>query len=96
MAHLPSGVFAANAAWAVLWAISHNLTRAAGSLASSFHARVTTATIRAHLVNVPARIARSSRRVTLHMPQNWLWQAAWEGLHHAVHRPAPRPVRSVA
>ena len=34
LAHLPSGSFSANAAWAVLWAIAHNLTRAAGVLAS--------------------------------------------------------------
>jgi hypothetical protein len=86
LAHLPSGVFNANAAWAVLWAISHNLTRAAGILASRFHARATTATIRAHLINVPARIARGARRVTLHLPEHWPWQAAWTGLHAAVHR----------
>ena len=88
LAHLPSGVFNANAAWAVLWAISHNLTRAAGTLASTFHARATTATIRAHLINVPARTARSARRLTLHLPAGWPWRAAWTGLHTAVHRPA--------
>jgi hypothetical protein len=89
LAHLPSGSFPANAAWAVLWAIAHNLTRAAGTLASAFHARATTPTIRAHLINVPARAARGARRLTLHLPQEWPWQAAWAGLHHAVHRPAP-------
>jgi Transposase DDE domain group 1 len=87
LAHLPSGSFNANAAWTVLWAIAHNLTRATGTLASTFHARATTATIRAHLINVPARIARSARRLTLHLPQHWPWQAAWTGLHTAVHRP---------
>jgi hypothetical protein len=86
LAHLPSGSFQANAAWAVLWAIAHNLTRAAGTLASMFHARATTATIRAHLINMPARTARSARRLTLHPPEDWPWQAAWEGLHAAVHR----------
>src|SRR5690606_18693196 len=55
LAHLPSGNFNANAAWLVLWAMSFNLLRAAGTLASAFHARATTATIRAHLVGVPAR-----------------------------------------
>ena len=89
LAHLPSGSFSANAAWAVLWAIAHNLTRAAGALASMLHARATTATIRAHLINVPARTARGARRLTLHLPQGWPWQAAWEGLHTAVHRRAP-------
>lgn len=89
MAHLPSWPFNANAAWAVLWAISHNLTRAAGNLASMFHARATTSTIRAHPINVPARKARGARRLTLHLPQGWPWQAAWAGLYAAAHRPAP-------
>jgi hypothetical protein len=89
LAHLPSGSFSANAAWAVLWAIAHNLTRAAGALASMTHARATTATIRAHLINVPARIARGARRLTLHLPEGWPWQAAWTGLHAAVHRRPP-------
>ncbi len=87
LAHLPSGVFPANAAWAVLWAIAHNLTRAAGALAGAFHARATTATIRAHLINVPARPARSARRLTLHLPQRWPWEPAWANLHAAIHRP---------
>ena len=68
LAHLPSGSFSANAAWAVLWAIAHTLTRAAGVLAGAFHARATTATVRAHLINVPARVARGARRLTLHLP----------------------------
>lgn len=89
LAHLPSGTFNANAAWAVLWAIAHNLTRAAGVLASSFHARATTATIRAHLINVPARLARSARRATLHLPKQWPWRDAWTGLHDALRRQAP-------
>ena len=87
LAHLPSGSFSANAAWAVLWAIAHNLTRAAGALASTFHARATTATIRAHLISIPARLARSARRLTLHMPQQWPWEPAWATLHTAIHRP---------
>jgi hypothetical protein len=87
LAHLPSGVFNANAAWAVLWAIAHNLTRAVGVLAGAFHARATTATIRAHLITVPARLARSARRVTLHLPQHWPWQPAWAALHASVHQP---------
>src|SRR5207248_811746 len=69
LAHLPSGSFPANAAWAVLWAIAHNLTRALGALASAFHTRATTATIGAHLINIPARLARSARRLTLHLPE---------------------------
>ena len=78
LAHLPSGVFNANAAWLVLAAISFNLTRAAGTLASRFHARATTATIRTHLNAVSARIARSARRLHLHLkrpkfPAGLMW-----------------------
>jgi hypothetical protein len=91
LAHLPSGIFTANAAWTVLWAIAHNLTRAAGALAAGMHARATTATVRAHLINVPGRLARSARRLTLHLPEHWPWQAGWENLHAAVHTaPPPR------
>lgn len=90
LAHLPSASFQANAAWATLWAIAHNLSRAAGVLASPFHARATTATIRAHLINVPARLARTARRLKLHLPQHWPWQHALDSLHTALHRPPPR------
>ncbi|MEA3138626.1 MAG: hypothetical protein QOK23_795 [Gammaproteobacteria bacterium] len=55
LAHLPSGRFNANGAWLVMAAMAFNLIRAAGALASLFHARATTATIRRHLINVPAR-----------------------------------------
>ena len=34
LAHMPSGVFAANAAWLSIAAMAHNLLRAAGALAS--------------------------------------------------------------
>jgi hypothetical protein len=69
LAHLPSGKFTANAAWLTLAATAYNLTRAAGHLASVFHARARTGTIRRHLINIPARIATGARRLTLHLPQ---------------------------
>lgn len=86
LAPLPCGSFAAHSAWAVLWAIAHNLTWAAGCLAGAVHARAATATIRAHLVSVPARLARSARRLSLHLPI-LAWQPAWAALHTAVFRP---------
>jgi hypothetical protein len=73
LGHLPSGRFQANAAWLVLAAISYNLTRAAGTLADRFHAKATGATIRRNLINIPARIATSARRLRLHLPANWPW-----------------------
>ena len=80
LAHLPSGHFWANSAWLVCAAMAFNLTRAAGALASTVHARATTGTIRAQLINVPAQIARSARRLTLHLPATWPWQQAWQRL----------------
>ncbi|OKJ40016.1 transposase [Streptomyces sp. CB01580] len=70
LAHLPSRKFNANAAWLTLWAMAYNLLRAAGALTSAFHSKATTATLRAHLIQVPARIAHSARRITLHLPHN--------------------------
>ena len=83
LAHLPSGSFQANAAWLVMAAIAFNLTRAAGCLASAFHARATTGTIRAQLINVPARLAHSARKLRLHLPKHWPWEPAWTQLFDA-------------
>jgi DDE family transposase len=83
LAHLPSGSFAANSAWLVLAAMAFNLTRAAGALASTFHAKATTGTIRAQLIAVPMRLARSARRLRLHLPERWPWKQAWAQLFDA-------------
>jgi hypothetical protein len=80
LAHLPSKVFTANAAWLVLAVMAFNLTRAAANLSGPVLAKATTATIRRKLITVPARIATSARRVTLHLPTAWPWQAAWTEL----------------
>jgi hypothetical protein len=83
LAHLPSGSFNANGAWLVLAALAFNLTRAAGTLASNFHARATTATIRAHLINIPARPVRSARQLRLRLPADWPWETDWLDLFSA-------------
>ena len=80
LAHLPSGRFWANSAWLVCAAMAFNLTRTAGTLASTFHAKATTGTIRAQLISVPARLARTARRLTLHLPDAWPWEQAWQEL----------------
>jgi hypothetical protein len=90
LAHLPSGSFAANSAWLVLAAIAFNLTRAAGALASTFHAKATTATLRRQLINLAARITRSARRSTLRLPAAWPWNAAWQQLFTAATGPPAR------
>jgi hypothetical protein len=88
-AHLPSGQLAANGAWLSLAALTHNLMRAAGCLASQFHAKARTATLRRHLVTIPARIARSARTIVLHTPAGWRWAHAFTDLFTATHAPPP-------
>ncbi len=80
LAHLPSGKFCANAAWLVCAVIAFNLTRAAATLTGPRLAKATTATIRRKLIIVPARIASSARRLTLHLPQHWPWGTGWTAL----------------
>lgn len=93
LAHLPSGKFTANAAWLVLAVIAFNLTRAAATLASgatpqtSKLAKATSATVRRKLIHVPARVASSARRITLHLPQAWPWHQAWTRLFDRVADP---------
>ncbi len=92
LAHLPSGVFNANAAWLVLAVIAFNLARAAATIAGAGLAKATTATIRRKLVTVPARIASSARRITLHLPDQWPWELAWTALFdHVGGSPPPAP-----
>jgi Transposase DDE domain group 1 len=86
-AHAPSGDFQANAAWLALAALTCNLLRALGTLASTFHAKATTSTIRDQLIHVPARLARGAHRLTPHLPVNWAWRDAWLQLFTALHAP---------
>jgi hypothetical protein len=84
LAHLPSGQFAANAAWLIIAAIAQNLTRAAGVLAGPLHARARAATIRRDLIAVAARTARHGRgHLTLHLPEYWHREHAWRSLWNA-------------
>jgi hypothetical protein len=88
LAHLPSGSFPANAAWLALAAISHNLLRAAGSLASLACAKARGATLRRDLIDVAARTARHGRgHLTLHLPEGWHRQQEWMNLFEAARGP---------
>jgi hypothetical protein len=92
LAHLPSGVFTANAAWLVLAVMAFNLTRAAATIAGTGLAKATTATIRRKLVTIAARIASSARRIMLNLPEQWPWETAWTALfRHSTERPHLAP-----
>jgi hypothetical protein len=92
LTHLPSGRFAANAAWLVCAAMAHNLTRAASALAGGRHRRTRTATIRAQLIATPARLAHSAHRQVLHLPRDWPFEPGLDELfRRALHDPLPAP-----
>ncbi len=81
LAHLPSGVFTANAAWLVIAAMACNLLRAAGTRAGRRYARARTATVRRDLVAMPARTARHGRgNLILHLPEGHHREQAWQNL----------------
>ena len=90
LAHMPSGVFAANSAWLVAAVMAYNLTRTAGILASGRFGKARTGTIRRELIHVPARIASSPRNIRLHLPEAWPWQTPWQSLSDHLH-PPPQP-----
>ena len=77
LAHMPSGHFAANAAWCVLALIAHNVVRWIAHLGLGHRGLVVARTMRFRLLSVPGRITRSARRITLHMPEAWPWQREW-------------------
>ena len=84
LAHMPSGVFTANAAWLSIAAMAHNLIRAAGALASLPFAKARAATIRRDLIAVAARTARHGRgHRTLHLPEAWHREQEWLNLWDA-------------
>ena len=78
LAHLPSGKYTANAAWVALAVIAFNLARATAVAAG--HHRARWASLRRKIIDVPARIASTSRRLDLHLPRDWPWAAGWDSL----------------
>jgi hypothetical protein len=73
--HLPSGRFAANAAWLMLNVIAHNLGRWTVRIGlGTDPAPITTKTLRTRLISLPGRLTTSGRRRTLHLPRRWPWR----------------------
>ena len=82
--HLPSGRFAANSAWTICAAITHNLLRAAGTMAGPAQSMARGATLRRTIITIPARIARPQGRPVLHLPAHWPWAEHWMALWNGV------------
>ena len=71
--HLPSGRFAANAAWLAVQVLAHNLARWTARLGLGEQI-VTTKTLRRRFFPIAGRLTHSARRLTLHLPQRWPWE----------------------
>ena len=87
IAHLPSGSYPANAAWVAMAVIAFNLARATAVAADMAAARW--ATVRRKIINVPARVATTGRRLILHLPQAWPWADNWETVYTLATGPPP-------
>jgi len=77
--HIPSGKFAANAAWLACAVIAHNLIRWSATL-GDVHPddQLTVArTIRTRLIALPGRLVNRSGKPTLRLPTRWPWADAF-------------------
>ena len=72
--HLPSGRFPANAVWLAVQVMAHNLARWTARLGLGEQI-VTTKTLRRRFFALAGRLTRSARRLTLHLPRRWPWEA---------------------
>ena len=80
--HLPSGRFAANAAWLAVQVMAHNLARWTARIGLD-EGVVTTRTLRRRFFSLAGRLTRSARRLTLHLPKRWPWETQFS---HALAR----------
>jgi hypothetical protein len=79
LAHLPSGRFAANAAWLLAATLAHNLIRWTATLGLGVREQQTVAkTLRRTLLYLPGRLARCGRRWMLHLPADWPWAHSFQ------------------
>ncbi len=88
--HLPSGCFAANAAWLAAQVMAHNLARWTVRIGLGEQI-VTTKTLRRRVFALAGRLTRSARRITLHLPKRWPWE---EKVSRALARLRAIPLRA--
>jgi len=89
LAHFPSGQFNANAAWAVLAVLAHNMLRWTQLLGLPATPVRAARTLRRWLLNVPGSLARHARGWTLHLPARWPWQTDYTRALDRIRLPEP-------
>lgn len=79
LVHMPSGLFAANAAWLACAVLAHNLVRwtaLSGGIVETDHLTVAR-TMRTRFLQVPARLVNHAGRWKLRCPERWPWAESW-------------------
>ena len=76
LAHLPLGTVRRQRRLGLLATTAFNIARAAAVAAGMHAARW--ATLRARIINLPARTAATARRLVLHQPDRWPWTTDWQ------------------
>ena len=71
LAHFPSGDYDANAAWTVIACLAHDLLRWTELLGLPASTPRRARTHRRRLLELPGRLTRHARAVTLHLPARW-------------------------
>jgi Transposase DDE domain group 1 len=84
LAHFPSGQMHANSAWTVIAAIAHNLGRWTTLIGLPHRPLQTARARRRHLIQIPARLTRTSRQWTLRLPARWPWQTDFTTILDAI------------
>jgi hypothetical protein len=84
LAHFPSGQMNANSAWTLIAALAHNLGRWSTQIGLPTRPVQTARARRRQLLQVPARLTRTSRRWTLRLPARWPWQTDFITVLHTI------------
>jgi hypothetical protein len=84
LCHFPSGRMHANSAWTVIAALAHNLGRWTTQIGLPNRPVQTARSRRRQLLQIPARLVRTSRQWTLRMPARWPWQTDFTTILHAI------------
>lgn len=78
LAHLPSGRFAANAAWLTCATLAHNLYRWLNHHTGRRRGQLTAGrTVRNQLLALPGRLVNHAGRTILRLPARWPWAATF-------------------
>ena len=74
----------ANSAWTVIAALAHNLGRWTTQIGQPHLARPDRPHPPSQLLQIPARLTRTSRQWTLRMPARWPWQTEFTTMLDAI------------